>query len=83
MRRRRRRKPRQLPAVSDISDAIRKQAASKIRNEIDQSIPPFDPQPEKKPEPTHYPPGSLEKISVLRKRAEQDEELWHDNDACH
>jgi hypothetical protein len=38
-------------------------------------------EPEKLPEATNAPPGTMEKMFVLQRRAERCEQLWHPDDA--
>jgi len=38
------------------------------------------PEPTTIPKPTEFPPGSKEKIEILRMRFEHSECLWHDDD---
>jgi hypothetical protein len=37
-------------------------------------------EPDRTPTPTNAPAGSKEKVEVLRKRVEKNEQLWHPND---
>lgn len=38
------------------------------------------PEPVELPSPTEYPPGSKEKIEILRRRVEESQQLWHEDD---
>lgn len=40
----------------------------------------YEPDPDGEPKPTEAPPGTQEKIDILRKRMENGEPLWHEND---
>ena len=39
-------------------------------------------EPSALPQPTDFPPGSPDKVQLMRERLERDEHLWHPNDAA-